>query len=511
MERRLAAILVADLVGYSRLMGNDERGTLERFNALRRDLLGPLIESHGGRVVKSLGDGLLVEFPSAVNALTCAVEWQAAVAKDQAETTEDRRFNFRIGLNLGDIIAEDGDIHDDGVNLAARIEAQADPGGICVSPEINTQSKGKVPIAFEDLGERRLKNVAEPVRLFRVLGSAVASGGASSPLPLPEKPSIAVLPFDNMSADPEQAYFSDGVTEDIITELSRFPTLFVIGRNSTFSYKGRATDLRQIGRELGVQYILEGSIRRAGNRVRITAQLIDSASGAHVWAERYDRDLEDIFVLQEEITSNVAGAIAPQIEMAEMDRVHSGWAVVERFFVIDSRDPRAHMCRGLIHHLRSEFDEAVADFRRAFDLNRNFALNLFTLAWCESLAGYPSEAREHAALGLRLSPRDDDLWLGVAYLALAQAAFADRDFAETRKWAAQAIQMHPRAPIRRALMIACDVHDGDLSGAEKHAEFLNSFAPDLIPSVLRGYVSFYKLPEHNALLADGLRNVRKPG
>jgi adenylate cyclase len=582
VERRLAAILAADLVGYSRLMGIDEAGTLRRFSDLRQTVLDPLIARHGGRTVKLMGDGLLVEFPSAVNALSCAVEWLDAVSGHQKDVPEDRLFKFRIGLNLGDIIVEDGDIYGDGVNLAARIETEADADSICVSEAVYHQAKGKLPVAFEDLGQRTLKNIAEPVRLYRVLGNAASPKTAN--LTLPEKPSIAVLPFDNMSTDPEQEYFADGVTEDIITELSRFPSLFVIARNSTFSYKGKSVDLKQVGRDLGVHYILEGSIRRAANRVRITAQLIDSTNGAHVWAERYDRELEDIFDLQEEITQNVAGAIAPQIEMAELARVHSGkaarfsgydlalkaqalfydairsgdadlyqeaietarnalskdprcthalwilgwaygesylyrwgpdpdqalqlgWDVMERFFEIDSNDPRAHMARGLIQHFRGDYDSALDDFRRAFELNPNYALNLFTMAWCESLTGFTKEAREHAALGLRLSPRDNEVWLGVAYLALAQAGFADGDFEETRKWAALAIQKHPRAPIRRALMIACCIHDGDAEAARKHVEFLNSFAPAFIPSVLQGDVVLFKLQAHNALLAEGLRKA----
>ena len=585
VERRLSAILAADLVGYSRLMGRDEQGTLARLSALRREVLEPVIAEHGGRVIKLVGDGLLVEFPSAVNALACAVAWQEAVAAGEAGKPDDARFSFRIGPHLGDIIAEEGDIYGDGVNLAARLEAEAQPGGICVSDDIHRHAKGKVPVAFEDLGERRLKNIADPVRLYRVHASAVASPHA--PPPVPDKPSIAVLPFDNMSAEPDQEYFSDGVTEDIITELSRFPTLFVIARNSTFSYKGKTVDLKQVARELGVQYILEGSIRRAGKRVRISAQLIDMARGSHIWAERYDRDLEDIFDLQEEITRNVVGSIAPQIEAAELakaqtvraasfsaydlalraqalfyDAMRAGstevhkqaidsaaaalerdprctialwiqawaqaeaylyrwgpdpearldlaWSALERFFEIDSTDPRGHMARGLVRHLRGDYDAAVADFRRGHELNPNFALNLFSMAWCESLTGFTEDAREHAALGLRLSPRDNELWLGVAYLALAQASFADRDFAETRKWAEKAIQMHPRAPIRRALMIACCVHDGDAAGAREQVDFLNSFSPDFIHSILDGELSIYRLPEHSQLLAEGLRNAPAP-
>jgi adenylate cyclase len=318
LEQRLAAILSADLVGYSRLMGADEAGTLQRFSALRHELLEPLIAEHGGRVVKCLGDGLLVEFASAVNALACAVVWQNAVAEREATAPEDRRFGFRIGINLGDIIAEGGDIHGDGVNLAARIETQAEPGGICVSQDIHRQSKGKVPVNFEDLGKHSLKNIAEPVRLFRVLHSGAERVDAS--VPHPEKLSIAVLPFENMSDDPEQAYLADGIAEDILTGLARVRWLVVTSRNSSFAYRGQTTDLKRVARGLGVRYVLKGNVRRAGERVRVTAQLIDAAQDRHIWAERYDRRLEDIFDLQDEITATIIGAIEPELGLAEQER-----------------------------------------------------------------------------------------------------------------------------------------------------------------------------------------------
>jgi TolB-like protein/class 3 adenylate cyclase len=323
LERRLAAILAADVAGYTRLMGDDEAGTLHRLTELREQVLEPLIAEHHGRVVKLMGDGLLVEFASVVDALTCAVAWQNGVAEREAETDEDRRLQFRIGINLGDVIVEGEDIHGDGVNIAARLEGLAEPGGICLSGDVFRQAKGKMEAEFEDMGEQDLKNVAEPVRVYRIAADrAVLSvpSPTTEPLPLPDKPSIAVLPFANMSGDPEQEYFSDGITEDIITELSRFSSLFVIARNSSFAYKGRSVDVRRVAQELGVRFVLEGSIRRAGKRVRITAQLIDSETGNHLWAERYDRDLEDIFDLQDEITRNVVGSIAPQIELAEVER-----------------------------------------------------------------------------------------------------------------------------------------------------------------------------------------------
>ena len=324
MERRLAAILAADVVGYSRLMGADETGTLRRLTELRQQVLEPLIVEHHGRIVKLMGDGLLVEFASVVNALTCAVAWQNGVAEREAAADEDKRFKFRIGINLGDVIVEGDDIHGDGVNIAARLEGQAEPGGICLSGDAYRQAKGKVEIDFEDLGEQDLKNVAEPVRVYRIAGDRSGIDAASperEPLALPDRPSIAVLPFNNMSGDPDQEYFSDGITEDIITELSRFRELFVIARNSSFSYKGKSLKVQDIGRDLGVAYIVEGSVRKAGNRVRITAQLIEAASGNHIWAERYDRELQDIFDLQDEITQTIVTLLPVRLHGALVETV----------------------------------------------------------------------------------------------------------------------------------------------------------------------------------------------
>jgi adenylate cyclase len=290
LERRLAAILAADVVGYSRLMGEDEAGTLERLKSLRRELVQPRIAERGGRIVKLMGDGLLAEFPSVVEAVLCAVEIQHAMPGREAAVAEEQRITLRIGVNLGDVIVEGSDIYGDGVNVAARLEALADPGGVCLSGPAFDTVDGKLDAAFEDIGEQTMKNIAKPVRVYRLRSASPQEAPPRQPAgspPLPDKPSIAVLPFTNMSGDPEQEYFSDGITEDIITELSRFSSLFVVARNSTFSYKGRSVDIRRIARELGVRYVLEGSIRRAGGRVRITAQLIDSSSGNHIWAERY--------------------------------------------------------------------------------------------------------------------------------------------------------------------------------------------------------------------------------
>jgi adenylate cyclase len=342
VQRRLAAILAADVAGYSRLMGADEEGTLARLKALRAALIDPTIAGHKGRIVKTTGDGLLVEFASVVDAMRCAIQWQNAMAESAATGIE-----WRIGVNLGDIIIDDGDIHGDGVNIAARLEAMAEPGGICISHAVLTQTRGKLDFPVEDLGDQALKNIAQPVHVFRarpqsphpnpppLAGEGVGGArpvsdpppqagedrvGAATALALPDKPSIAVLPFQNMSGDPEQEYFADGMVEEIITALSRIRWLFVIARNSSFTYKGQAVDVKQVGRELGVRYVLEGSVRKVGSQVRITGQLIDALTGAHLWADRFDGSLTDIFELQDNVAVSVAGVIEPALQAAEISR-----------------------------------------------------------------------------------------------------------------------------------------------------------------------------------------------
>jgi adenylate cyclase len=321
--RRLAAILAADVAGYSRLMGADEEGTLERIKALRRDLVDPKIAEHKGRIVKTTGDGTLVEFASVVDAVRCAVEVQRAMGERNTGIAANTRIDLRIGINLGDVIVEGDDLYGDGVNIAARIEALADAGGVLISNTVHDQVRDRLPFTFEDLGEQQVKNIARPVRVYRVrdVGSAKSPSASASPaLPLPDKPSIAVLPFANMSGDPEQEYFADGMVEEIITALSRIRWLFVIARNSSFTYKGQFVDVKRVGRELGVRYILEGSVRKAGNRVRITAQLIEAESGAHLWADRFDGSLEDVFDLQDKVAIAVAGVIEPTLQAAEAVR-----------------------------------------------------------------------------------------------------------------------------------------------------------------------------------------------
>jgi TolB-like protein/class 3 adenylate cyclase len=317
VERRLAAILAADVAGSCRLIGIDEEGTLVQLKALRKTLFDPKIAEHHGRVVKNTGDGALVEFASVVDAVRCADEIQRSVAEQNIDVPQVKRIEFRIGVHVGDIVIDESDIFGDAVNIAVRLEGIAEPGGVCISDDAQRQVRGKLTIDFEDMGEQQLKNIARPVRVYRL------PIGRSAPrerpaLPLPDKPSIAVLPFQNMSGDPEQDYFADGIVEEIITSLSRIRWLFVIARNSSFTYKGRAIDVKQVGRELGVRYVLEGSVRKAGSRVRITAQLIDAVSDAHLWADHFDGPIEDVFELQDSVALSVAGVIEPTLQAAEM-------------------------------------------------------------------------------------------------------------------------------------------------------------------------------------------------
>src|SRR5262249_50638133 len=321
VERRLAAILAVDVAGYSRLMGADEAGTLAALKAVRRELVDPKIAEYRGRIVKTTGDGLLLEFASVVDAVRCAIEVQTAVAERAGNVPGNRRILFRVGVNVGDIIIEGDDIFGDGVNLAARLQEIAAPGGITLSHAAREQVGARLDAAFHDDGEHSLKNIARPVRVWRWTGlSPAAVVTERAPLALPDKPSIAVLPFANLSGDPEQEYLVDGIVEDILTALSRFKQLFVIARNSSFTYKGRAVGVKQVGRELGVRYVLEGSIRKAASRVRITGKLIEATTGAPLWADRIDGALEDIFNLQDQVTEGVVGAIIQQVDQAEIGR-----------------------------------------------------------------------------------------------------------------------------------------------------------------------------------------------
>jgi TolB-like protein/class 3 adenylate cyclase len=376
VERRLTAILAADVAGYSRLMGADEEGTLAQLRAHRRALIDPKIEEHHGRIVKTTGDGMLVEFGSIVGAVRCAVEVQRGMVARNADLPQEKRIEFRVGIHFGDIIIDGGDILGDGVNLAARLEGLAEPGGICVSARVQEDARGKLDIPFEDAGEQQLKNIAWPLRVYRVRVSGAVAGPRPA-LPLPDKPSIAVLPFQNMSGDPEQEYFADGIVEDIITALSRFRHLFVIARNSSFTYKGRLVDVRQVGHELGVRYVGEGSVRKAANRVRITAQLIDTGTGAHLWADYFDGALEHVFDLQDRVTTNVVNAITPKVEQAEIERAKRK--------PTESLDAYDYFLRGLANFYRytqEANNEALLLFDKAIELDPDFAMAYGMAAWC---------------------------------------------------------------------------------------------------------------------------------
>ena len=439
--RRLAAILAADVAGYSRLMGADEEGTLERLKALRRELLDPKIAEHHGRIVKTTGDGLLVEFASVVDAARCAVAVQQAMPERDTGSAADTRIELRIGINLGDIIIEDDDIYGDGVNIAARIEALADVGGVFVSNTVHDHVRDRLPFVFEDLGEQQFKNIARPVRVYRIRIEVEPKAAQSVPLPLPDKPSIAVLPFTNMSSDPEQEFFADGIAEDIITALSRYPSLFVVARNSSFTYKGQAIDVKQVGRELGVRYVLEGSLRKAGNRIRVTAQLVEAETGKHVWAERYDRYLADIFLLQDEITEAVTIAIAPAIAEAEQQRAMRKPP--------GSLDAWAAYQRGLWHLSKAGAEDAVIAekfFQQAVDLDRNFAGGYKGLASSQGVA---------AEFGARRLPEAQTAMEAFA----RQAVTLDGGDAEARSLLSNALRIRGDcegglAEAERALMIS---------------------------------------------------------
>ena len=423
VERRLTAILAADVAGYSRLMGQDEAGTLARLRTHRRELIDPEIADHRGRVVKTTGDGILIEFPSVVEAVACAVAIQQGMAERNSGTPEEQRIVFRVGVNLGDIIVEADDIHGDGVNVAARLEGIAEPGGICVSAIVHDQVRDKLDLTFEDLAEQALKNIARPLRVYRVRLTATKSTQNAVPivdapvLTLPDKPLIAVLPFTNMSGDPEQEYFADGMVEEIITALSRIRWLFVIARNSTFTYKGQAVDVKQVGRELGVRYVLEGSVRKAGQRVRITAQLIDAESGAHLWADRFDGSLEDVFDLQDKVAISVAGVIEPALQAAEIRRS------AER----PTNDLTAYdlYLRALSHYENGRIGiaHALELLGRAIERDPGYGPALALAAHCHMLLAFFGGREAHRNQGLDLArkalrvARDDPDVLGrAAYL-----------------------------------------------------------------------------------------------
>jgi adenylate cyclase len=418
--RRLAAVLAADIAGYSRLMGSDEAGTVQ---ALRehRNAADPLIAQHGGRIVKTTGDGVLIEFGSVVGAVECALGLQRLAAERNAAISAERRMEWRIGIHLGDVLIEGEDILGDGVNIAARLEGIAEPGGICISEDAFRQVRGKVEAEFADLSEQSLKNIARPLRVYSIGSSSSARQPISqaAALPLPDKPSIAVLPFANMSGDPEQEYFADGMVEEITTAISRLPWLFVIARNSAFTYKGKPVDVKQVAQELGVRYVLKGSVRKAGNRVRITGQLVDTATGAHIWAERFDGALDDIFALQDQVAGGVTGAIEPKLRSAEIER-----AIRKPTDSLDAYDLYLRSLAEFRKWTPESWAEAIHLLPRARAIDSGYAPAAGLFAWCRVLQltnrGMLGGSEEDVAEGVRLARRaiepgkedPDALWMG---------------------------------------------------------------------------------------------------
>lgn len=464
VQRRLAAIVAADVVGYSRLMNADETGTLKELNEVRTTLLEPIIAEYRGRIVKLMGDGVLIEFASAVDAVESMVHVQRRIAERNVGMLDSRSIVFRIGVNLGDVIVEADDIFGDGVNVAARLEKLADPGGICISGIVFDQVRGKLDAGFEHLGTHQVKNIAEPIRTYRVAAASVAvpTGGH---IPVATKPSIVILPFDNMSDDHAQEYFSDGISEDLTTALSRFNWLFVIARNSAFTYKGNATDLKKVRRELGVRYILEGSVRRAGDRVRVNAQLIDAESERHVWAQRYDRRLDDLFELQDDIVASIATVVGPEITLAEIERVRTKRS--------DDLNAWDHYLRAMAayHRLtKQDMESAIAGLEAAIQIDADFANAYALLGLCHTHVGMRGwirpartafeEARRCAERAVRLAPASPEANQSLAFV-LTITGQAEQAVPVARR----AIELNPSlaeayATLGRALVFCGALEEG---------------------------------------------------
>ena len=567
--RRLAAILVADVVGFSRRVGADETGTLARLAALRRDVIEPQVAAYGGRLFKAVGDGFLVEFASAVQAVTAALAMQRR---------SDAGLPLRIGIHVGDVVVEGDDLMGDGVNIAARIESVADAGGVAISRQVHDQVRDRIDASFVDRGEVELKNLSRPVHVFAV---ASKSAPAAPALALPDKPSIAVLPFQNMSGDPEQEYFADGMVEDIITALSRFKSLFVIARNSSFTYKGKAVDVRQVGRELGVRYVLEGSVRKAGGKVRITGQLVDSKTGAHLWAERFDGSLEDVFELQDQVTASVVGAVAPRVTHAEIERTkrkrvedlgaydfflrglahvyvqtkeaqkealrlfyHSieldaefaspygmaarcyttrktfSWTtdqdaeadevrrLVSRVSAIGQDDALALCWAGLaLVFVCREFDARAELTDRALAVNPNLASAWLNRAWVSMYLGQHEAALEQAARAGRLDPADPENYRVEALNAFS-LTFLGR-FEEASNWGGRAMRHQPGTMMPMRIAATANGLAGDLDEARRIMTEILKLAPDVRLSGQRAFLPFRR-PQDCERMIEGLRLAGMP-
>lgn len=433
-QRRLAAIVAADVAGYSRLVGADEEGTLAALRAHRADLIDPLLAEHGGRVANTAGDSLLLEFPSIVDAVRCSVAVQKGMSQRNREIEQDRQIHFRVGIHLGDVIVDGNDLLGDGVNVAARLEGLCGPGGVVLSDDAYRQVRDRLDLDWTDDGEHEVKNIARPVQVWRwTAAQATPTPATPAPRMVTDKPSIAVLAFTNMSGDPEQEYFSDGIAEDIITELSRLPSLFVIARNSSFTYKGRAVDIRQVAKELGVRYVLEGSVRKVGSRVRITGQLIDASTGGHIWANRFDGDLDDVFELQDRVTESVIGAIQPKLQKAEIERSRR-----KRPQDLSAYD---FVMRAMPHVWsldRDDNTEALSLLSQAIEVDSNYGVALSLAAWChgqqvtynwsDNLEKSRSQANNLASRAVVISHDDP---LALTAIGAAYSTIGDRKSAET--------------------------------------------------------------------------------
>jgi adenylate cyclase len=591
--RKIAAILVSDVVGYSRLAGADEDRTLSRLRGLRTDLIDPAIDAFRGRIVKRTGDGSLVEFRSVVDAVRCAIEVQSAMVERNSGVPPDRRIEFRIGIHLGDVVEEsDGDLMGDGVNIAARLEGIAKPGAICLSEDAYRQVKARLDLEVAALGETQLKNIADPIRVYSIrvddagpTGSAIgaepnAREKPSIGLAQPEKPSIAVLPFQNMSGDPEQEYFADGVSEDIITGLSKLRWFFVIARNSTFRYRGKGVNVKRVASELGVRYVLEGSVRKGGSRVRITAQLIDAATGNHLWADRFDGDLSDVFTLQDEITRKVVAAVEPRLLEAESLRsqhrspkdidawdmvmranslfwrlttteseaaiailrhaielypdyapaqsllafmlLMARWAVrtsseyepevneparlAARAAQVDDSDPWAHLALAWVAFAQRQTNEAVDEYRRALELNPNFAAARGYLGLALALDGRSDEAIENIEIALRMSPRDPQNTLFTA--ALAAAHYQAGRYTEAVGFARRSWQQRAGLIAGNRILIASLAQAGQIDEARAALKRLNEAHPNLSIAWIEKYVPYTAGPM--AKFVEGMRRAGVP-
>ena len=589
--RKIAAILVADIVGYSRLAGADEDRTLSRLRGLRSDLIDPAIDAHHGRIVKRTGDGNLIEFRSVVDAVRCAVEIQNAMVERNAGVPPERRIEFRVGIHLGDVVEEsDGDLMGDGVNIAARLEGIAAPGAICLSEDAYRQAKGRLDLTVTDLGPTRLKNIAEPIRVYSLEVGAPAEAKPAVPaepnaqektslgLAQPDKPSIAVLPFQNMSGDPEQEYFADGISEDVITGLSKLRWFFVIARNSSFRYRGKGIDLKRAARELGVRYVLEGSVRKGGNRVRITAQLIDAATGNHLWADHFDGDHSDVFALQDEITKKVVGAIEPRLLEAESLRsqqrspkdidawdmvmranslfwrlthteceaaiailrraveLHPDYAPVQSMLAfmllmtrwvvrtssevepgveetaklaaraaqLDDSDPWAHLALAWVALAQRQTNEAVDEYRRALELNPNFAAARGYLGLALALDGRSDEAIENIEQAMRMSPRDPQNSLFNS--ALAVAHYLAGRYTEAVGIARRSSQLREGLIAGNRILIASLAQAGRIDEARAALQRLKETHPNISIAWIEKYVPYTAEP-----MAKFVAGMRKAG